>query len=66
MKRPKIVSEQTFELLKDRGHAVPRDSENYVQTNFGVGKEYTVKTKNANEVLNVICTQNCPHHLKVI
>lgn len=62
----KIISNSTYELLKLSGHAVPRTEGNYIQTNFLVGKEYMVTTKDNLEPIKVRCTQDCPHHLKVI
>lgn len=62
----KLISNSTYELLKLSGHAVPRTENNYIQTNFSVGKEYTVTSKLYLEPIKVCCTQNCPHHLKII
>lgn len=62
----KVLTEQTFEELKQFGHGVPRDKNRYIVTSFKVSKEYTVRKKGTNEVLRVRCTQDCPTHLKVI
>lgn len=64
MKR--IISNSAYELLKSSGHVVPRTDNNDIQTNFSVGKEYFVTSKDNLEPIKVRCTQNCPHHLKVI
>lgn len=61
----KKLSNESFSILKDRGHAVPRNKGNYIIP-FRVGGEYTVTNEDETEALKVVCTQNCPHHLKVL
>jgi len=60
----KILSNESFNLLKERGHAVPRNKENYIIP-FMVGKEYKVYNEAKTESLKVVCTQDCPHNLKI-
>ena len=63
----KIIASRYFNELKNAGHTVPRDTRTGdVQTNFSVGKEYTIVNKDTKEELKARCTQSYPHHLKLI
>ena len=61
----KKISNESFEILKVSGHVVPRTkSKNIIP--FAVGKEYIVENEETKETLKVRCTQDCPHHLRLI
>lgn len=64
MPKLKILNNESFNILKERGSAVPRDTGNYIITSFIIGKEYTVYNEDKSEYLRVRCTQNNPYHLK--
>lgn len=61
----KKISSESFEILKISGHVVPRNKNKYIIP-FVVGKEYIVQNEETKETLKVRCTQDCPHHLRLI
>lgn len=65
MGKLKILNNESFNHIKEKGSGVPRDKGNYVES-FKVGKNYTVYNEDKSESLKVYCTQNCPYHLKRI
>jgi len=64
--KPKIIGNESYNILKSTGHVVPRNKQNYIVESFKVGGEYEVKSEENEELIKVRCTQDCPHHLKII
>jgi hypothetical protein len=62
--KPRLIGDESFEVLKSVGHDVPRDNARYIIP-FRVSSEYIVKNSKG-ETLKVRCTQDCPTHLRVI
>ena len=57
-----ILSDQSFVAIKEAGHGVPRNKDNYVISRFKVGNKYTIKpVSGTTETLIVKCTNDFPH-----
>lgn len=63
----KKIPARYFDELKNSGHTVPRNEKTGdIMTNFKVGSEYVIVNDKTKEGVKARCTQDCPHHLKLI
>lgn len=65
MKKRKIDIEY-FNQIKNSGHTVPRDKKTGNVLSFAVGKHFEITNNENDEVLKVVCTQDCPTSLKLL
>ena len=61
----KVIPANQFAMLTDSGHGVVRNSVNNIVTGV-VGKNYTFECEMTKVKVEVRCTQDCPHHFRVI
>lgn len=62
----KLISNESYNILKSSGHVTPRDKKNNIIYSFRVCKEYSVTSEENTEPLKVVCSQDNPTNLNLI